>query len=74
MNKRTKEQIEADIKALGQRRNLIVKNIEALQKSIVACETEINLLESELNPTENPLQDITDYARMLGIGWTGGQQ
>lgn len=81
MNKRTKEQIETDIKVHQERRNQILLNIAKLQDSMQAqqvnfkyCETEIKLLEGELNPIDNPLQDINACARMLGIGSRGFKQ
>tara|TARA_R110000796_G_scaffold165354_1_gene282138 strand:+ start:387 stop:629 length:243 start_codon:yes stop_codon:yes gene_type:complete len=78
MNKRTKEQIEIEIKEFRRRRTFIVRHIKEMRQSIDAqvanlkyCETEIKLLEGELNPIDNPLQDINACARMLGIGSRG---
>jgi septal ring factor EnvC (AmiA/AmiB activator) len=81
MNKRTKEQIEIEIKVHRERCDQILENIAKLYDSMQAqqvnfkyCETEIKLLEGELNPIDNPLQDINACARMLGIGSRGFKQ
>ncbi len=81
MNKRTKQQIETDIKVHRERCDQILENIAELYVSLRAqqvnfkyCETEIKLLEGELNPIDNPLQDINACARMLGIGSEGHKQ
>ena len=81
MNKRTKEQIETDIKEFRRRRTFVVRYIKEMRQSIdtqVAilkyCDSEIGLLEGELNPIDNPIQDINACARMLGIGSEGHKQ